>query len=331
RSNVSADPQGPGGLSQRARGRVVRCGRAEAQRYRFGHFVPDPAPTRIRRLVRQSLGGRRSCQRRPAAPPPLPSDSHWSDTGKRSVRKLRPRSSSMNGRNVIDTHGPGGWGNEVAQRLIHHAARNAPPPLAERLEEEWLADLAARRGQVTRVLFALGCCWATNVIAREHCALNVSAATAATGSTTMTTQVLPNLTFLPRRTTVLIAIVGLHVAIIYAFATGLAHRLIEPLQGPMTVDFLRDPKPLQTPQPLPNINLYRAPQIDLGQAPLIDTGERGPATITLPVPPVVAPLPPQRPTPPPVKRVSGGPGKGFPATEDYYPADSIRLGEQGSA
>jgi len=237
----------------------------------------------------------------------------------------------MNGRNVIDTHGPGGWGNEVAQRLIHHAARNAPPPLAERLEEEWLADLAARRGQVTRVLFALGCCWATNVIAREHCALNVSAATAATGSTTMTTQVLPNLTFLPRRTTVLIAIVGLHVAIIYAFATGLAHRLIEPLQGPMTVDFLRDPKPLQTPQPLPNIDLYRAPQIDLGQAPLIDTGERGPDTITLPVPPVVAPLPPQRPTPPPVKRVSGGPGKGFPATDDYYPAASIRLGEQGSA
>src|SRR6185312_12328141 len=97
------------------------------------------------------------------------------------------------------------------------------------------------------------------------------------------------------------------------------------------VDFLREPKPLQTPQPLPNIDLYKAPQIDLGQAPLIDTGERGPDTITLPVPPVVAPLPPQRPTPPPVKRVSGGPGKGFPATDDYYPAASIRLGEQGSA
>ena len=49
------------------------------------------------------------------------------------------------------------------------------------------------------------------------------------------------------------------------------------------------------------------------------------------MPPITETLPPQRPAPPPVKRVSGGPGKGFPATEDYYPAASIRLGEQGSS
>lgn len=236
----------------------------------------------------------------------------------------------MNGRNGIDTQRPGGWADEVAQRLIQHAARNAPPPLAERLAEEWLADLATRRGQVARVLFGLGCCWATNVITREHCALNVSAATTATGSTTLATHAQPNLTFLSRRTTVLVAIVGLHVAIIYAFATGL-HHLIEPLQGPMITDFFRDPKPPQTPPPLPNVDLYK-PQIDLGQVPLIDTGDRGPDVIQVAVPPVVDPLPPQPPAAPtPVKRVLGGPGKGFPTTQDYYPAASIRLGEQGSA
>jgi len=236
----------------------------------------------------------------------------------------------MNGSNVIDT-GPRGWGHEIAQHLIQHAAHSAPPPLAERLEEEWLADLAARRGQVSRLLFGLGCCWATNVIAREHRELNVSAATTATGSTTMTTQVQPPLTLLPRRTTVLVAIVGLHVAIIYAFATGLAHRLIEPLQGPMIADVVRETRTLPTPPPPPTVDLYRPP-IDLGPEPLIDTGvDRGPDPIHTDVPPIVETLPPQRPVPPPVKRVSGGPGKGFPATDDYYPAASIRLGEQGSS
>lgn len=238
----------------------------------------------------------------------------------------------MNGRNVIDTRRPGGWGNEVAQRLIRHAAGNAPPPLAERLEEEWLADLATRRGQLARVLFGLGCCWATNVIAKEHCALSVSAATAATGSTTMTTQVQANLTFLPRRTTVLAAIVGLHVAIIYAFATGLAHRLIEPPQKPMIADVWRDIRTAPTPPPPPTFDPSRLKMDPLPEPELTLNLDRGEAISVPPAPPVPASLPPQRATvPPPVKRVSGGPGKGFPATDDYYPAASIRLGEQGSS
>lgn len=237
----------------------------------------------------------------------------------------------MNGRNVIDTHGPGGWGNGIAQRLIRHAAHHAPPPLAERLEEEWLADLATRHGQLSRALFGLGCCWATHVIAKEHCALGVSAATAATGSTTMTTQVRPHLTFLPPRTTVLIAIVALHVAIIYAFATGLEHRLIERLQGPMIADVLRDAPTARTPPPPPKFDLSR-PKIDRIPEPEVPVDvDRGDTIhdVEIPLPPT--PLPPQRPAPPQVKRVLGGPGKGFPSTEDYYPPASIRLGEQGSA
>jgi periplasmic protein TonB len=237
----------------------------------------------------------------------------------------------MNGRNVIDTHEPGGWANEVVRRLIQHAARNAPPPLAERLEEEWLADLATRHGQLARVRFGLGCCWATNVIAREHCALEVSAANASTGSTTMTTHVQPNLTFLPRRTTVLVTIVGLHVAIIYAFATGLAHRLIEPLQGPMTAEVLRETRTMPTPPPAPTFDPSRL-KIDPIPEPEITVNlDRGDA-IHEHLPPLVEPVAAQRVSvAPPVKRVSGGPGKGFPDTDDYYPAASIRLGEQGSA
>lgn len=61
----------------------------------------------------------------------------------------------------------------VAARLIRQAARGAPVALAERLEEEWLADLAAQPSAFARLRFALGCCWATHVIAREQRAVRV--------------------------------------------------------------------------------------------------------------------------------------------------------------
>ena len=65
-----------------------------------------------------------------------------------------------------------------AQRLIRLAARGAPPSLTERLEEEWLADLATRPSVLSRLRFAIGCCWATRVIAHEHCASDVAVASA---------------------------------------------------------------------------------------------------------------------------------------------------------
>jgi hypothetical protein len=54
----------------------------------------------------------------------------------------------------------------LAGWLIQRAARAAPPTLSERLAEEWMADLAARKGALDRLRLALGCCWAIRVIAR---------------------------------------------------------------------------------------------------------------------------------------------------------------------
>jgi len=59
---------------------------------------------------------------------------------------------------------------DLASRLIQRAAYKAPFALAERLEEEWLADLEGRRGRLARLRLALGCFWATAVIAREFSA-----------------------------------------------------------------------------------------------------------------------------------------------------------------
>jgi len=63
---------------------------------------------------------------------------------------------------------PGGehseWLNGLARGLIERAARPAPSSLCARLEEEWLAELAARSGGLWRLRFATGCYWASRVI-----------------------------------------------------------------------------------------------------------------------------------------------------------------------
>src|SRR5262249_51408861 len=151
--DLSADTAGAGSLPGKSPGRAVRRGCPEAQRHRLGHAVPDSPSTRIGRLVCQPVGGRRSRQRRPAAPPALSSDTEWAHTRERGFRELRPRSASMN------------KGDGLAHWLVQRAARSAPPVLSERLEEEWLADMHSRQSAISRLRLAIGCCWATRVIA----------------------------------------------------------------------------------------------------------------------------------------------------------------------
>ena len=70
----------------------------------------------------------------------------------------------------------------VSHWLIHCAARHAPHSFAQRLEEEWLAHLAERPSSMSRLRFAIGCCWATRVIAREHGPAAVPATSPATAA-----------------------------------------------------------------------------------------------------------------------------------------------------
>jgi TonB family protein len=59
----------------------------------------------------------------------------------------------------------------------------------------------------------------------------------------------------------------------------------------------------------------------------------GNRTVAALPPPIGITVRKEPPTAPPAKldRIVGGPGKGFPATADYYPDASRRLGEQGAA
>jgi biopolymer transport protein ExbD len=60
-----------------------------------------------------------------------------------------------------------GWFDYLIRRLIEGAAGHAPTTLAERLREEWLADLRERSEPLARLGFALSCFWAAFMITHE--------------------------------------------------------------------------------------------------------------------------------------------------------------------
>jgi biopolymer transport protein ExbD len=81
--------------------------------------------------------------------------------------------------------------DSIARRVIERAARRAPPTLAERLQEEWLADLSDHHGRIERLKLALGCYWAAFMITDDDCTASTPVLTS-TGATGMTLAALPH-------------------------------------------------------------------------------------------------------------------------------------------
>jgi TonB family protein len=214
----------------------------------------------------------------------------------------------------------------IAHRLIHRAARRAPDSLSDRLEEEWLADLASQRGSIQRLRFALGCCWATNVIAHEHAvaALPVAGSTAGRGHVIHAHRDDP---FFTGRTITFVLVAFLHAALLYGLAMGLGQQFSKIIVGPLTTRII-EPPPRSTSLSVPRATMSSS-RIILPRQDQMPTIESDPpdvikGTVDVPVHP---PLPPQLAAV--VNRVQGGPGIGFPSTDDFYPDASIRLGEKG--
>lgn len=228
-------------------------------------------------------------------------------------------------RNGVDT---------LPQRLVRTAARHAPSQLAERLEEEWLADLLCRTGHLSRLRFALGCYWAVYTILREHCTARAAAAatTASGGRDIAAAYARYDWPFLSRRTLVLLSILALHVALIYCLANGLASKIatviVQPIQVLVDKPRARDEPPPPAPKPTlvhPRLDVP-PPDLTLNVPPEPGQITQGPTQRV--EPPVITTHPPAAPIP---IRVTGGPGRNFPDTGDYYPTVSRRLGEMGSS
>ena len=137
-----------------------------------------------------------------------------------------------------------------------------------------------------------------------------------------------------RRSAILGAIVGLHVFIAWALATGLARRAVELVAPPLKTEIIDEVPKRDEPPPLPPPPQMERPPVEV-PPPDVDIplpAEPQPTAIAdvTDKPVLTTPPPPSVPPPKPVNRQGGAPGKGFPSTEDYYPPASKRFSEEGN-
>ena len=219
---------------------------------------------------------------------------------------------------------------DLAHRLIRRAARKTPAALAERLEEEWLADLQSRPGSLSRLRLAIGCYWATAVITREFQIPQLAASGASAAHKPLFSAPRADLPLLSRRTVAFIVIAAVHVLVIYGFASGLGQQVVSAIPFTTHAVLLDPVKPERPQAPPPQFNpvAIHPVIVDPVEPGKIDysTEDDAPRVTVLQGPQQARPVVPQT-----VKRVAGGPGNGFPATDDYYPALSRRLAETGAA
>jgi TonB family protein len=222
----------------------------------------------------------------------------------------------------------------VTHWLIHQAAYRAPETLSARLEEEWLADLESRSAALSRLCFALGCCWATLVIANEYprsrVAAAVSAVAPAGGFVTLADR---NFRYFSLRSATLFLIAGLHAALFFGLVATLRHT-----QSTAAASNLQNQPvaPVARPKETPpvfgsefNDWTIHVPRLAIDALPKIDFAEMSGEFSDKPGETISEPrLPPGTPTHI-VQRLAGGPGTGFPGTAEFYPSHSIRLAEEG--
>jgi TonB family protein len=134
---------------------------------------------------------------------------------------------------------------------------------------------------------------------------------------------------LSRRTVALAGIVGLHMLIIYLFATGLVMRIVPvpPQDITATVErVVREPPAF--PPPHTDVTLTKVTFTDVTKVPRIDLAPEDPPLGGIDLPPLQLPPDPPRIPEDPIRVVGQN---RLPNTDEYYPPGLIREGIQGAA
>jgi TonB family protein len=222
--------------------------------------------------------------------------------------------------------------SSLPQWLIRLAARRAPGSLSPRLEEEWLADLESRSSAVSRLGFAVGCCWATAVIVSEQPRNRVAAANPAATARVFISITDRSFGYFSLRSGTLFLIAGLHAALFYGLITTLGHTHRPPIPYNLENEVLkpvpRNPLPLPLPGPTLETWTVDVPPPIAPVAPGSDPDREVTTTVAENPPEQSAPPQPEAPTHI-VRQVVGGPDTGFPDTADFYPSLSRHMEEQG--
>lgn len=116
--------------------------------------------------------------------------------------------------------------NVVSHWLIRRAALWTPMDLSTRLAEEWEADCGARPSSLSQLRFALGCCWASRVIAREHGPMMTPVVAVLKEPAAAFAHVSDESALISRGSSLFFLSAGLHIALFYLLMTGFAFRLI---------------------------------------------------------------------------------------------------------
>jgi TonB family protein len=179
---------------------------------------------------------------------------------------------------------------------------------------------------------AVGCCWATCVIARERSVATVPATNSSIAHADFPGYTQDDTSIFSRRTATFVFVASLHAAVLAGLVIGLSAHFTQ-VTPTQFVALPKAPPSIDRPSP-PEPEMSKA-TIELPpiKEPLIapDPAVTDTARETLGEP--QRGLPRTEPAAPTVvvNRVQGAPGIGFPSADDFYPSHSIRLGEQGAA
>jgi periplasmic protein TonB len=223
--------------------------------------------------------------------------------------------------------------NRLADWVIRRAARVAPAALSERLQEEWRADLMTRSSSLSQLRFVLGCCWAIVWIARER-GFATAAAPAAASATGNIAILRDEPSLLSGRSSSLLLVILLHAVVFYALFISLGPTLIKTISPPPAlVPTIEPPRPkdpvkvsTSDTKLQPTVLTMPPPDVIIPMTPTDDMPMVEPTTDIPALPPTSSEGPPLHV----VNRLQGGPGAGFPSTNDFYPSMSIRAAEQGN-
>src|SRR5947207_7210740 len=134
--------------------------------------------------------------------------------------------------------------------------------------------------------------------------------------------------FFTRRGAVLVVILGVHLFLAWALATGLARRVMEVIAPRIQTDIVEEKKLEKEPPPPPPPEFEKPPvEVPPPDVQIQIPVETAPTTAITAVAATPHPAPPPRPT----SRTAAGPGKNFPICDDYYPPASRRLEDAGVA
>ena len=135
--------------------------------------------------------------------------------------------------------------------------------------------------------------------------------------------------YFTRRTAVLIAIIALHILILYALATGLMQKAVKLVEPPLKTQIVRQVHKHLPPPPPPPQLVQQQVQVP---PPLIQIAVPAAQSHAITVVKHVVRAPPAPPpAPAPVVYTPLGRGRDFPNTQNYYPQSAQQLGEQGTA